>query len=253
MAELSPILAELERLRDVLVREYPVLVAWNSNEAPPVVAIASKGRKKNVTGWYNPAVWVDQQDTLLDSLSRMLDDSSVSTQEAPKLLKRAELVIASELLNNPLRAVSELARQLMVHTGQAKVGKNLYYPAEWFVHANAVDHRASVLPDQPTKGWAKWDYKPAFQAKMDPHINYALWDVARDSDAERPKVGSRMHVWQCPACGRRVRAAGVLYAVCVAHKAQAEFQWAEDPAVLHGMVGETLYNALYAAGRVKVQ
>lgn len=225
MSDLSPTLAELERLyREMVGRDFsgpntplfPRFEALRKREAP-VITVSSKGRKRNVTGWYVPAVWGDAGEDTLAALAG--GPSTVQT-------KRAEIVIASELLGDPERAVAELARQMLVHSGWAKVSGNHYYPQGWEWWAKGIGCRAHVLPDQPSKGWAGLEIGAEFRAKVVPLINYSNFTVERQSDAPA-KVGSRMHKWSCGCT--TIRAAVLVKATC--RKCTRPFRWAEDPKV----------------------
>jgi len=239
MSDLSPTLAELERLYRALVytdsdgEAVPLFPRFKDlrNTESPVITVSSKGRKRNVSAWYVPAVWGDSGE---DTLAALAGGPATAVQT-----KRAEIVIASELLGNPDQAVAELARQMLVHAKRAKVSGNHYYPQGWEYWAGFIGCRAYILPDQPSKGWAGLEIGPVFQAKAVPLIDYSAFAVERQSD-KPAKVGSRMHKWSCGCT--TIRAAVLVKATC--DKCKHPFRWAEDPGIARA---KWSYPALEAA------
>lgn len=216
MNDLSPTLAELERLYRVLMGVFPMFSALEKMESP-IITVSSKGRKRNVTGWYVPAVWGDAGEDTLAALA----GGSPAVQT-----KRAEIVIASELLGDPDQAVAELARQMLVHTGRVKVSGNHYYPQGWEYWCRHIGCESYMLPDQPSKGWAGLRIGAIFRDKAVPLIDYTKFGVERQSDTP-VKVGSRMHKWTCGCT--IIRAAVLVQATCT--KCGNVFRWGEAVAV----------------------
>jgi hypothetical protein len=222
MAELSPILAELEKL-------YSKLGGWKGltpGEAP-IIALSSKGRKRTQTGWYNPAKWVDTANDTLDALAGVPVNERV-------LVARAEIVIATELLSDPVSTAAELYRQAVVHTWAnadaitSVVGKQGYYPIYWETVAQAHEFMAYILPDQPSRGWGGWE--PLDRAKwakwVADNMDLSVFEVSRNSDAPLKPTGSRMKKWQCDCTV--IRSATKVQATCFGCGKQ--FWWAEkDP------------------------
>ena len=195
MAELSPILAELEKLYPKLVERYGSELSYYSSHIPepPVITLASKGRKRTQTGWYVPEVWVDSQEDVLASLA------GVPEAERTRL-SRAEIVLATELLEDPVQTAAELLRQTIVHWQRGEVaGAQGYYPIWWEYSATRFGFKAPVLDDQPSRGWAGWKPNQPEEWKrwVFEHMNTSVFEVARKSDTTGPRPGSRMKKWTC--------------------------------------------------------
>lgn len=215
--ELSPLVAELERLYVEAVYKW-----WGLGDAPtimlenrPAITIASRGRKSTVNGWYVPAVWSDTVDSVLDFLAG--DDKAV-------VVKSAEIVIASEVLSDPVQAIAELVRQMLAHGDpnlRPKEG-SFYYGGRWSSIAASVDCVAAVNPEQPSKGLSLWIPGAAFKQWATETWNPVVWSVSRDSLAG-VKKGSRMKKWSCGCT--IVRCATKLDSTC--HKCGKLFKWAE--------------------------
>jgi len=230
MTELSPILAELERLYDVAVDLF-----WGGavelKQDRPVITLASKGRNRTRTGWYNPGVWSDSQEDILAGLAG---------ESAAVQVKRAEIVVATELLSDPSTAVAELCRQVAVHkqvshrrnNGYDKypdqllnglVGANGYYPERWTSLAWGFGCSASVDQEQPSRGWSKLSIQAEFKDRMEPLINTRVFDVARSNTAPTTRPGSRMKKWRCGCT--TIRCATKVTAFC--NTCGTLFTWAE--------------------------
>lgn len=234
MTELSPILAELERMYAEVCKVYSL-----STPEPPIITLASKGRKRTCMGWYNQAVWSNHNEDALLALTgvRPGDKDYV----APT--KRAEIVIATELLGDPVQTVAELARQALVHRvvtsrldqgfwpGKAIgapptnriVGANAYYPEAWKNFASGVDCSAHIIPEQQSRGWAEFKPDTAFIKFVTDRLNYDVFEVSRKDEGMKAKVGSRMKKWSCGCT--TVRCAIKLLATC--EKCGHGFKWAE--------------------------
>lgn len=217
MAELSPILAELERLVPLLQVKYGL-----GTEDPPIVSLASMGRKRTQTGWYTPSVWVDAQEDTLAALAGVGADER-------KLVSRAEVVIATEILGDPVQTVSELLRQLVVHQRGPKhvTGMNGYYPIIWRRLGWQYDHQVTVLDTQPSRGWSDWQPGPTFRTWAEENVNTAPFEVARNKDHTKERPGSRMKKWRCDCT--TIRCATKVRAFCVGCGKQ--FEWAESKEV----------------------
>lgn len=228
-ATLSTALAELERLYPLLAQQFfdePARGWFLDN--PPVIGLASKGRKRTQTGWYVPRVWEDTQEATLQGLTG--DPSDVVT-------KRAEIVIATELLSAPQQAVVELARQMMVHyldphtnalyrygSTNGAVRSGGYYPAIWKDGlATRLGCVADIDPNQPGRGWSKLVPKAPMLEFIAANLNIRAFDLARDSDGDQVRPGSRMKKWRCNCT--TVRCATGLDALC--DTCGYKFQWAE--------------------------
>lgn len=219
MSNLSPVVAELERLYVELrtayapnVQKYIGQRAAEALNDSPVISVASRGKKRTVNAWYRPSVWVDTTDDLLDALvgDRNDDGSRVQT-------KRAEIVIASEVLREDALTVAvEVTRGLLCHAMQAQgyavPGESNYYPRSWERWAEVCELRALLNTEQPSKGWAKLTPRPAFVSTVTPLLRPEAIDISRDS-AEKGNVGSRMVKYRCGCT--TVRAATVLLATCI--------------------------------------
>lgn len=222
MGNMSPIVAELERLYSEVVQRW--FRPWLGDEdadallaEPPMLTVASRGRKATVTGWYVPAVWKDTGEDLLSALAG--DEES-----APVALKRAEVVVASELVNRPVLVVAEIARQVMAHARvEMRVGENLYYPVIWEERAPEVGCTASINPKQPGKGWSLWKPGAEFKAWAEETIDLSVFDVKRIGLRARNKPGSRMKKWRCGCT--TVRCATELSGLCV--RCKKPWEWAE--------------------------
>ena len=232
MANLSPILAELEALYPKLVQTYGAeLQHWGAvNPDPPVITLASKGRKRTQTGWYNVAKWTDSQEDVLAGLA------GVSTEDREQLT-RAEVVIATEILGEPKQAAAELLKQTIVHfyaaghndNVEGLVGAQGYYPEVWESVASRFGFIAVPLADQPSRGWASWFPNPQSQsgknweAFLRDNLDQGRFEVARKSDAPLKRPGSRMKKWQCDCTV--IRSATRVTATC--HSCGKLFHWAE--------------------------
>lgn len=242
MTDLSPILAELERLYDVAVdaffpgndtgrtREgsvYPSPRSTRLKQDRPIITLASKGRNRTRTGWYTPGVWSDSQEDVLAGLAGAPLGHNV---------KRAEIVVATELLANPVAAVAELCRQIVVHEQVLRrtynhypnpmggiLGSNGYYPENWSRLAHNIGCKATVDPEQPSRGWSKLTPGPVFIASIGADINTRVFDVARSNTAPLLKPGSRMKKWKCNCSV--VRCATRLTGFCIG--CSTPFTWAE--------------------------
>ena len=232
VAELSPILAELERLYPLLRQMYGGRLHEAGGDSTPIINLASKGRKRTQVGWYERSVWNDSQEDTLAGLAGVLKVDRVETQ-------RAEITIATELLDDPVQTVAELLRQLIVHDRVARmrwqwrgqdcadishiVGANGYYPIAWRQEAARFGFVASVLPDQPSRGWAGWAPGPDFLTWCKENINYRVFEVNRDSAAVAVRKGSRMKKWTCDCT--TIRCATRVVGHC--DRCGAKFAWAE--------------------------
>lgn len=220
MAELSPILHELETLYSKLNRWKGLDLGTN----PPIIALSSKGRKRTQTGWYTPAKWVNSQDDTLDALA------GVPVSER-KLVTRAEIVIATELLDDPVSTAAELYKQALVHnlaeSGQINtvVGAQGYYPIAWERLAQMHNFIAEVLPDQPSRGWAGFRPKQpeVWTRWVTENMDINVFEVSRKSDASLKRAGSRMKKWQCDCTV--IRSATKVQANCF--ECGKQFWWAE--------------------------
>ena len=201
MTNLSAILAELEKLYPKLVEKYETELSYYVPsrglslrvEQPPVITLASKGRKRTQQGWYVPAVWVDSQEDVLASLAGIPADQR-------KLLVRAEIVLATELLDDPVQTAAELLRQIIVHySGGRLAGGQGYYPIVWESVAPTFGFTGKVLQDQPSRGWAQ--FQPidgdTWAQWVRREMNTGVFDVSRKSDETGPRPGSRMKKWTC--------------------------------------------------------
>jgi hypothetical protein len=236
MVELSPILAQLEQLYDRIDQDYytPVTleVVRHYTAAPqgltidkPIIALSSKGKKRTQTGWYNPATWVDSQEDTLAQLAGAKADERA-------LLTRAEIVLATELLKDPVETASELLRQYVVHLSYSLGYKHLvggqgYYPVLWQESRmnRATDHTGYVLPEQPSRGWGGWRpvHPAAWKQWVEANMDVTVFEVARNSDAPKEAAGSRMKKWRCKCT--TIRCATRVLATC--EKCSQPFVWAE--------------------------
>lgn len=243
MTDLSPILAELERLYDVAVDAFfngdyltfnpkteltdAVARSTRLKQDRPIITLASKGRNRTRTGWYTPGVWSDTQEDVLAGLAGAPLGHNV---------KRAEIVVATELLANPVAAVAELCRQIVVHEQVLQrtynhypnpmagiLGSNGYYPQSWERLARGIGCRATVDPEQPSRGWSKLEPGLEFVASIGAAINTRVFDVARSNTAPLLKPGSRMKKWRCNCS--TVRCATRLTGFCIG--CSTPFTWAE--------------------------
>lgn len=231
--ELSPILAELERMAPKLAVQYKLV---NIADDLPVITLASRGRKRTQVGWYVPAVWKDQQEDVLAALAGI-----EATADERVLATKAEVVVATELLDNPVQTVGELLRQLVVHEQASRpnakldkwVGQNGYYPIVWQNTAWKYDHTALVDPDQESRGWSKWVPTENFAGVLESlGFNKSMFDVARVGEAVAVRKGSRMKKWRCNCT--TVRCAVNLVAEC--GDCDTPFYWAEpneEPPSIH--------------------
>lgn len=221
MGNMSPIVAELERLYiEVVERWFRPWLGDNGADVllaePPMMTVASRGRKATVTGWYVPAVWKDTGEDILAALA--------GEGDAPVALKRAEVVIASELLSKPTLVVAEVARQTMAHAKRnMRVGENLYYPQVWEQNAPEVGCTATINPKQPGKGWSLWKPEPEFREWSIGVIDLSVFDVKRIGLKARQAPGSRMKKWRCGCT--TIRCATEVVGVCA--KCGQKWEWAE--------------------------
>lgn len=222
VTNLSPIVAELERLYGVLrdnvfedasnpdAFKGSALSALNDQ---PVISVASRGRKRTVNGWYVPAVWSDVTDDLLDAI--------VGTDDGATLTRRAEIVVSSEVLReDALRIAVELCRGMATHIvhrigDSIPVGPNYWHTSSWRNYAAAFGCVATVNPEQPSKGWSVLTPTPAFVATVTPLLNPDVFDISRDADATvTDDRRSGMSVYRCK-CPTRLRSAVMVVARCV--------------------------------------
>ncbi len=249
-SKLSPVLAELERITPLLQRQFLIhetggvpgrvdIIAPSIVIKPPVITFASRGKKRTTNGWYMPTVWTNTADDVLAELAG----------ETPDQKPRGEVVLASEILHDPVATVSELTRQLFMHALWAKNTAHgtmpphmmveaqrptpsefngSYYP-EWRWH-DMVDgillHTATVNPDQPARGWSDWKPKQEFIDWVTKHVNRNVFEQSRAVSQVKEKVGSRMRKWRCECT--TIRAAVEVEALCL--KCKTAFQWAEATA-----------------------
>lgn len=223
MAELSPILAELEKL-------YTKLGGWKGLDVsnPPIITLSSKGRKQTQTGWYNPGKWVDSQEDTLAALAGVESADRVQ-------LTRGEIVLATELLSDPVQTAAELYKQAIVHQWSEShqgnlegiVGAQGYYPIAWKRLGLTHEFKAYVIPEQPSRGWAGWAPNPrnpgAWERWVRENMNLGVFEVARNSDAPLKRPGSRMKKWTCDCT--TIRSATRVTATCTA--CSSVFFWAE--------------------------
>lgn len=207
MTQLSPLIGELERLYGVLAGRD----VWNAKERyrleqPPVITVASRGRKRTVTGWYVPAVWSDMTD---DVLAGLTNDGAPSVQT-----KRAEIVLASELLAEPpARIVAELIRQMHVHANPGINPAGFYYPERWQRYAERFNCSAKVNPEQPSRGWSMWEPTDEFVRNITPLMHAEVFDMFRHGEAARAESTYRWATWSCD-CGYKVHAGRKFAAHC---------------------------------------
>lgn len=195
---------------------------WNDEsrkalEQPPVISVASRGRKRTVGGWYTSAVWFDSTDDLLAALAGQ-------SAHVAEPVKRAEIVVASEVLGDPVQTVAELVRQMAQHAVPGlRVGESYYYSQAWQEIAPRFGCDAEVNTDQPHKGWSRLVPTPEFVKWCTATLKSEVFDVERDQAAAANAVpNSRMKKWTCGCTV--VRSAVALAAVCVrCHRA---FWWA---------------------------
>lgn len=223
MADLSPILAELEKL-------YSKLGGWKGLDVsnPPVITLASKGRKRTQTGWYNAGTWVDSQEDTLAALAGVAKESLGRME-----LTRGEIVLATELLSDPVQTATELYKQAIIHANSQQRGgdtKSLqgaqgYYPEQMRSVARQHEFRADVLADQPSRGWA--GFVPADPEKWErwvrENMDCGKFEVSRNADAPLKRAGSRMKKWRCDCTV--IRSATKVTATC--HSCGKLFTWAE--------------------------
>lgn len=223
VGDLSSIIGELERMYGEALRHWfsdPAewtIEARTALEQPPIVSVASRGRKRTVGGWYTPAVWFDSTDDLLAALA----GTGASVAEP---VKRAEIVVASEVLGDPVQTIAELCRQMAQHAvGSLRVGENYYYPQSWEGIAARFGCTAEINSTQPSKGWSKVVPTPDFVKWCTATLNVGVFDVERDQTITADAVpNSRMKKWTCGCTV--VRSAVALAAVCArCHRA---FWWA---------------------------
>lgn len=225
MGSLAPIIAELEKMRDLLwarmdAARAPLFLRVNPNPRPlPLVSVASRGRKKTITGWYTPPVWAAPHGNILAGLA-MGGDMDAARKS---LMKQAEIVIASEIIHDPVLAVVELARQLTVHRHPDLCPKGFYYDAHWRSAGRLVGCTAQVNPDQPSRGWSKWVPTQEFVDWVNKTVDKSVFYLERDNDKQAVRKGSRMKKWECGCTV--VRCAVRLEAVCLSCK--KPFAWAE--------------------------
>lgn len=228
---MSPIVAELERVyREGVQRWFQGDRALLDDQ--PIITVASRGRKATVNSWYNPAVWTDRTEDLLSALA--------GDEETYTLEKRAEIVVASEILNDPVQAVAEVVKQTLAHRNpHLRVKEGFYHPYAWESVAPGVECDAQVNPAQPGKGWSMWVPRPAFRQWAESIVNADLFDVFRDSAKPLPK-GSRMKKWSCGCTN--IRSAVYVNALC--KKCSKPFLWAEPLEAVPRQWGPTLREAV---------
>lgn len=215
--DMSPIIAELERLYEAIAADW--LTHNESLAERPMITVASRGRKATVDGWYTPAVWADADDDVLGWLA-----GSGASSAVPEQQKRAEIVIAAEVLTDPVQTAAELARQMISHAFPSMRPKpgSYYYSALWGWRELSGIGVASVNPEQPSKGLSKWTPTQEFREWADANIKKEVFSAVRDKQ-QAVKKGSRMKKWTCGCT--IVRCAVALRAVC--EKCGNRFQWAE--------------------------
>lgn len=207
---LSPIVAELENIYEKLVDKYFSSIQSRFRHpaaGPPVLSVASRGRKKYVNSWYVPGVWVD---TVEDVLGALASESLAM----PSVHKRAEIVIASEILHDPVQVAAEVLRQMLAHQYEAiRPGPGLYYVQEWERLAPRYDCEACINPAQPSRGWSLWKPKDAFKQWAKENVNFRVFELAREGTDAKPGPGSRMKKWRCGCT--TIRSALRVTGVCV--------------------------------------
>jgi len=240
MSEMSPIIAELERMVGLIVSAFGGnMPAGVLNMPLPIVSVASRGRASGILGWYVPPTWNDTPDSALDIVS----GGKISEV---KVIKRAELVIASEALNRSSAVVSELARLMLQHWGVvAPVKPGVWYFGQGFPQeAWRVGHTAGVEKGAENKGYRAWTPKKEFKDEVLAKLNTMPFELHKGAARERKPVGSRMRKW---ACGCTViRSATWVDATC--NKCNRDFRWAEGFAALKQALFTTPSSQSYEAG-----
>ena len=246
MTNMSPIVAELERLYDQIMLKYGHTVEQTNNRAyysnslyhlgaehKPMISVAGVGgaarRGRFIPGWYTPAVWEDEGEKLLASLSGVGGTTPT----------RAEIVLAPELMATPEDMLSELARLAVWHnkvvSAEAPRQRNKpygsygdYWPHQWRSWANSVEHSSfsDYHPDSgnPTgRGYEGWKPNGVFIEWAKSVINYKVFDIASTPIASKTPGATRMKKWECGCT--IVRCATDLIATC--DFCGEKFEWAE--------------------------
>ena len=216
----APIIRALEELYDKALVEFPPAFGanWPNPLDKPVVVVASRGRKKSANSWYVPSVWKDADDDLLAALAGGPD---AAKSGAPA---RAEIVISSEVLSDPVQTGAELVRQMLAHHRDNLRTENGYASQAWEKVAPLVNCRANINPQQPTKGWTLWTPEPEFRAWVMKALDQDPFTTVRSPAAPYQRKGSKMKKWSCDCTN--IRAAVEVVATCA--KCKAPFVWAEQ-------------------------
>lgn len=216
---LAPIIAALEAFYPKVIAAYPG--AFPHPKEAPVVVISSRGRKKATNSWYVGATWKDADADLLAQLSG--PDANGKVQGVPAT--RAEIVIASEVLGDPVQTGAEFVRQMLAHHRQdVLTTENGYYPHVWNDWAYRVDCYARINPKQPTKGWSQWEPSPTFSKFVQANLDGNPFLVVREPAEAYVRRGSKNKKWRCGCT--TVRCAVLLAATCKG--CSMPFEWAEE-------------------------
>jgi len=185
-ASIRPAIAELERaflaLAFLFTREMPL----------PVITIQTRGRRRNVLGWYAHHRWQNGQ------------PEGVS-----------EINVCAEYLAMSPEAIGELMLHEMCHYANALDGiedcsRNQYHRKSFKDRCDSIGLRCEKMGSH---GWAQTSLTPELAARVEAMgIDAQAFALFRKPRVEA-KVGSRMKKWRCDCT--TIRAAVEVEATCL--------------------------------------
>jgi hypothetical protein len=203
---IQPAIAELEKLYEAMAvyfRDESALRASELVDKPqPRIVIQSRGRRRDVAGYFSANRWKDRKD------------------EAGDVKPIHEITVCAEYLAKPLAEIIGTLIHEMVHmychyADIKDVGKDGRYHNQKFRDA-CLEVGLLVEKDERI-GWARTSLGPALEKKVfSLNINEDAFSVFRIAPAEQAKQPTKMKKWVCGCTPNPtiVRCATELTATC---------------------------------------
>jgi len=185
-SSLQPAIAELERAYLHFMKRFPTLESID----PPRIVIQTKGRRKNIAGWFAPQRWDTGQSRI------------------------NEITIAAESLSRPLPDIAATLIHEMVHADNYSADipdtSGRYHNQRV---KSSAEHVGLIIEKAKYIGWAVTRLGPELHQEVAAlHLNEKAFAAFRIPLPEPEKQPTRMKKWECNCTV--VRCATDLEAIC---------------------------------------
>lgn len=187
MKTIQPALDELYRIYAATAKMFGL-----DPKDPPLILIASRGRRKNWLGWHQAKAWRNKKDVI------------------------TEVCICAEVLDRgPLKCAETLLHE-MVHLANSRRGindcsVNQYHNASF---RNMAVEAGMICEKMEKFGWASTSLGPEQKKVLKSmRLKRAAFQLARREFEAKEKPPTKMRKWACQ-CGINIRAAVELDITC---------------------------------------